>query len=119
MSAEPDYLPADALAEEMAPVDAQVVEHGDVVGGVGVPAVLRGDRRARLAAGIALIHRDHAEIRGELGGRVDRSGGLAPHIDHRLQAGRRKSEDRETLAELLVVDARAVMFKARHGDIPS
>jgi len=97
-----DERPADALTVEMAPVDAEVVEEGDVIGGVAVPAVLRGDRGAGLAAGVALIHRDHAEVRRPLGGGVDRRGGLAPHLDHRLQARGREGEDGEALAELLV-----------------
>jgi hypothetical protein len=114
-----DERPADALAVEMTAIDAQMVEERDVVGGVAIPAVLRGDRGARLAAGIALVHRDDAELVGELGGRVDRRRGLAPDIDDRLQPRRRKSQDRETLAELLVIDARAVLFEARHVGVLS
>ena len=98
----------------MAPVDAQMIEQRDMVGGVGVPAVLRRDRRARLAAGIALIHRDDAELAGEFGRRVDRRRGLAPHLDHRLQSGRREGQDRESLTELLVMDPGTVVFKAWH-----
>jgi hypothetical protein len=109
-----DERPADALTVEMTAVDAQVVEEGDVVGGIAVPAILRGDRRARLAAGVALVHRDDAELVGELDCRVDRRRGLAPNVDDRLQPRRRESQDRETLAELLVIDARTVLFEARH-----
>src|SRR6516165_9636247 len=49
-----DERPADALTVEMAAVDTQAVEQRDVVGRVRVPAVLRGDRGTRLAAGVAL-----------------------------------------------------------------
>ena len=108
----PDERPADALAVQVAPVDAQMVEEGDVVGGVAAPAILRGDRSAGLAARIALIHRDDTEFVGEFGGRVDRRQGLAPNVDHRLQPRRRESQDRETLTELLVIDARAVVLQA-------
>jgi hypothetical protein len=66
-----------------------------------------------------VIHRDDAELVGELGGRVDRRRGLAPYVDDRLQPRRRKSQDRETLAELLVIDARAVLFEARHVGVLS
>src|SRR5437660_12360284 len=98
----------------MTAVDAQMVEERNVVGGVAVPAVLRGDRGARLAAGVALVHRDDAELVGELGSRVDWRRGLAPYVDDRLQPRRRDSQDRETLAELLVIDMGAVVVKARH-----
>src|SRR5437868_13806497 len=103
----------------MTAVDAQMVEERNVVGGVAVPAVLRGDRGARLAAGIALVHRDDAKLVGELGRRVDRRRGLTPYVDDRLQPRRRKSQDRETLAELLVIDAPAVVFEARHVGVLS
>src|SRR5207248_82915 len=76
-----------------------------------------GDRGARLTAGIALIHRDDAVIRGELGRRVDWRGGLAPYLDHRGQTGRGKGQDRKALAEFLVTDARAVVFETRHVGI--
>jgi hypothetical protein len=39
----------------MTPFDPQMVEQGDVIRRVRVPAVLRGDGGARLAAGVALI----------------------------------------------------------------
>src|SRR5688572_755101 len=96
-----------------------MVEQRDVIGGVAVPAVRGGDRGARLAAGVALIHRDDPVIRGELGRRIDRRGRLAPHRDHRLEAGRRKGQDRKPSAELLVVDAGAVVLKARHVGVLS
>ena len=98
----------------MAFVDAEVVEEGDVIGGVTIPTVLRGDRSARLAAGVTLIHRDHAEIGRELCGGVDRRRRLAPDCDHRLQAGGGEGEDRKPAAELLVIDVSAVMVKTRH-----
>src|SRR5204863_6177931 len=114
-----DERAADALAVEVAAVDTQMVEEGDVVGSVAVPAVLRGDRGPRLAAGVALIHRNDAEFVGELGRRVDRRRGLAPYVDNRLQPRRRESQDRETLAELLIIDVGAMVLKARHVDVLS
>jgi hypothetical protein len=109
-----DERPADALTVKMAAVDAQTVEQRDVVAGVRVPAVLGVDRGARLAAGVALIHRNDAESVGELGRRIDRRGGLAPHRDRRLQAGRRKGQDREPMAELFIIDACTMMLETRH-----
>src|SRR3989442_13417996 len=114
-----DEGPTDALAIQVAPVDAQVVEQGDVVGGVGVPAVLRADWSAGLAAGIALIHRDHPVVRRELGGGVHGSGGAAPDFDDRLQARGREREDGKPLTELLVVDGRTVVFKRWHSGVLS
>jgi len=57
-----DERPADALAVEVTAVEAQMVEHGNVVVGVGVPIILRAHRGARLAARIALVHRDDAVV---------------------------------------------------------
>src|SRR5215471_7311637 len=98
----------------MTAIYAEVVEKRDVIGRVFIPAVLRADRSLGLAAGVALIHRDDAELVRELGDRVDRRGGLAPDADHRLQARRREGKDREPLAEFFVKDASALVFKARH-----
>jgi hypothetical protein len=67
----------------MTPVDPEVVQQGEVIAGVRVPAVLRGDRGAGPPAGVALIHRDQPEAGGELGGGVDRRGRPAPHLDRR------------------------------------
>src|SRR5262249_59101605 len=106
--------PADALSVEVAPLDPEVVEQGDVVGGVGAPAVLGGDGGVGLAAGVPLVHGDHPERRGELGDGVHRGRGAAPHIDDRLQAGGGEGEDGESLAVLLVVDRGPVVLKARH-----
>jgi len=47
-----DERAADALAVEVALVDPQMVKHRDVIGGVVVPMVIRGDRCARLAAAL-------------------------------------------------------------------
>src|SRR5262249_35087310 len=107
-----------ALAIEVAAVDAQMVEQSDVVGGVSVPAVLRGDRSARLAAGIALIHRDHPVVSRPLGGGIDRRRSLTPDRDHRSQPRRRESQDREALAKLLIMNMSAVVFKTRHFGCP-
>ena len=97
-----DERAADALAVEVAALDLQVVEHRDVVRRIRVPAVLRRDRRARLAAGVALVHHDHAIVRRKFRHRVDGRGRRTPHGDRGLHARRRKREDRESFAVLLV-----------------
>ena len=107
--------PTDALAIQVALVDPQVVEEGNMIGQVAVPAVLSGNGRTGLATGVTLIHGDHPEIAGELFRRVHRRGGTAPDGDDRLQASGREGEDREALAELLVVNGRVVVCKAWHG----
>src|SRR6202041_811565 len=93
-----------ALTVEMAALDAQMIEQRDVVGSVGVPVVSRGDRGVRLAAGIALVHRDDAVLAREFGGGVDWRRGLAPNVDHRREARRREGQDREAGAEFFVMD---------------
>ena len=69
-----DEGPADTLTVQVALVDSRgLIEQGDVVGGVGVPAgVLRSDGSMGLAASVALIHGDHPEVRGELSRGVHR-----------------------------------------------
>src|ERR1700746_1921403 len=89
------------------------------VGGVGIPAVLRGDWGAGLATSVSLVHRDDTELVSELGGWVDWRRGLAPDVNHRLQPGGREGQNWETLSELLVVDAGAMMVKARHCGVLS
>jgi len=109
-----DEGPPDALAVQVTLVNPQVVEQGDVVGRVGVPAVLCGNGRVGLATRVALIHRDHPEVRGEFGDGVHGSGGTVPDGDSRLQASGREHEDGKALAEFLVINGSAVVCKAWH-----
>src|SRR5579871_628506 len=62
---------SDALAHDMAALDAEMIEQGNLVCGVAMPAVRRSDRGARLA-GVALVHRDHAEVAGQIDGWIER-----------------------------------------------
>src|SRR5262245_3532012 len=98
----------------MALLDAQVIEHGDVIGRVRVPAVARADGTARPAARVALVHHDHAEVGGELGDRVHRRGRTAPDLDGRLQPCRCERENGEPAAGLLEVDGSAPVLNGRH-----
>src|SRR5579884_226400 len=95
----------------MAAIDAEMVEQRDVVGGIAVPAVLGRDRGAGAAAGVALIHRNDAKIRGKFEDRVDRRGGLAPDVDRRLQAGGREGQNGEPAAEL---DRKSTRLNSSH-----
>ena len=106
-----DEGPTDALTVQVALVDSQMIEQGDVVGSVGVPAVLRRDGSMGLAASVALIHGDHPEVRGELSRGVHGSGGTVPDINDRLQACG-ECQDGESLAKLFVIDRSVVMGKA-------
>ena len=86
-----DKRPADALTVEVALVDAQMVEHREMVVCVVVPASslsVIGARRTS-ASGIALIHDDDAVVLRPFGDRVDRRHRLAPHtaIVERRPAG--------------------------------
>lgn len=48
---------------------------------------------------------------------VHGAGGAAPDFDSRREPRRRERKDRESLAELFVVDRRAVVFKGWHGGL--
>ena len=53
---------ADASAHQMTSADAQVIQQGELVGGIGLPAIGGAKRSPGLAA-MALVHRDDPEIR--------------------------------------------------------
>src|SRR4029453_7423409 len=114
-----DERPADALAVQVALLDAQVIEHGDVVGRVRVPAVARAAGTARPAAGVALIHHDHAEVSGKLGDRVHRCGRPAPDLDGRLQPRRRERENGGPSTGLLEIDGSVPVLDGRHARLLS
>src|SRR6266849_5195182 len=88
-----------------------MVEQGKVVAGVSFPSVGRADRRAR-ASGVALVHRDYAEILGQLSGRVE--GAAAPEIDAGAHPARREQQQRVTRPIFLVVQRYARALKNRH-----
>src|SRR6266849_11081365 len=92
-----------------------MVEQGKVVAGVSFPSVGRADRRAR-ASGVALVHRDYAEILGQLSGWVE--GAAAPEIDAGAQPARREQQQRVTRPIFLVVQRYARALKNRHQSTP-
>ena len=95
----------------MRALDAQVVEQGDVVASVGVPAILRGHGGAG-TAGVALIHGDDAEVGRQLGDGVERRG--LPERSRRAHPAGGEQQHREAAAVVFVVKPHIVAFKDRH-----
>lgn len=54
---------ADAGAHDVKPIDAEVVEEGELVSGVGAPGVFDLERPCR-SSGVALVHGDESEVVG-------------------------------------------------------
>ena len=107
---------ADAVAHEKEFADAEMVHQPELVVGERVPRILGRDRAGRLAAiGVALVHRDNAEIVLELFHRIDRGG--RPVADPRVQPAARGDQEREAAADLLVADADITFFVERHGGL--
>jgi len=75
----------DAVAHEEELLDAEVIHQPELVVGEGAPGVVDRNRAARFAAvGVALVHRDAAEIVFKLLHRVDHRG--RPVADAGVQA---------------------------------
>src|SRR5207248_6087682 len=82
----------------------------------GAPGVVDRDRAARFAAvGVALVHRDAAEIVLELLHRVDHRG--RPVADTGVQAPTGGDQQWEAGASLLVADADVALVVERHGSL--
>src|SRR5262249_20274944 len=106
----------DTVAHEEELPDAEVIYQPELVVGEGVPGVVDGDRAAGLAAvGVALVHRDAAEVLGELLHCVDHRG--RPVADAGVQAPTGGDQQREAGARLLVADADVALFVERHGSL--
>src|SRR5271163_4742407 len=88
-----------------------MVEQGKLVGGEGLPAIGSADRRARLA-GVALVHRNHAETAGQLRGRIERT--AMPEVDHRAHPTRRNQQERITGTVFLVIERYISVLKGWH-----
>ena len=107
---------ADAVAHEEELADAEVIHQPELVVGEGAPGVVDRDRAAGLAAvGVALVHRDAAEVVLELLHRVDHRG--RPVADAGVQAPTGGDQQREAGAGLLVADADVALFVERHGSL--
>src|SRR6185437_4123905 len=95
---------ADAVAHVEKPVDAEMVHQPELVVGEGFPRVAGRNRAGRLAAiGVALVHRDAAEIALERLRRVEDGGW--PVADAGVEATARRHQQRETGAAFLIADA--------------
>ena len=95
---------ADAVAEEEELADAEMVHQPQLVVGESVPRIVDRDRAGGFAVGgVALIHRDEAEVVLEFLHRVDDR--VWPIADPRVQAAARGGQQREAGADLLVTDA--------------
>ena len=108
---------ADAVAhiEELA--DAEMVHQPELVVGEGVPRVAGRDRAGGFAAiGVALVHRDNAEVAFQGLGRVEHGG--RPVADPRVQAAAGSDQQWEAGTGLLVADADVALLIKRHGSFP-
>jgi hypothetical protein len=104
---------ADAVAHKEELRDAEVVHQPQLVVGEGAPRVVDRDRAARFAAiGVALIHRDAAEVVLERRHRIKHGG--RPIGDARVQAAAGGDQQGEAGAGLLVADADLALLKKRH-----
>ena len=106
----------DAVAHEEELADAQMIHQPELVVGEGAPGVVDRDRAGGLAAvGVALVHRDAAELVLELLHRVDHRG--RPVADAGVQAPTGGDQQREAGARLLVADADVALVIERHGSL--
>ena len=111
---------ADAAAQDVELLEAEMVHQRQVVGGEGVPAVVRLDVGNGLA-GIALVHGDDRVLVGERRARVHpwKAVGIvgrhaAPHLDPRAEPARRVEQDGKARAVDLVVDVGVGTFQHGH-----
>ena len=104
--------PADAGAHQVHLFNVEVVEQGDLVGGVGVPAVVPRYRRLR-ASGVALIHCDDSEMLRQRLDRIERT--VCPELDGGTHASGGDKQHRESLAVDFVVDRYVAAVEIRHG----
>src|SRR4029453_15654852 len=101
---------ADTASHDVKAAMAQMVHQGEVIAGVGVPAVGLGHAAARVP-GVTLVHSDYREPSGKIGhgihpgwwsARVARA--LTPVFELRAQAARGEEQQGKTRAVDLVVD---------------
>ncbi len=106
----------DAIAHEAELIDPEVVHQPQLVVGEGPPRVINRNRSARLAAiGVALVHRNAAEIVLEFLHGVEDL--VRPIADERIQPATRGDQEGKTRADLFVTDADVALFIKRHGSV--
>src|SRR5687768_14133258 len=100
----PGKATADAIAHVEELVDTEVIHQPKLVVGEGAPGVVNLDRAAGLAAvGVALVHRDAAEVILEFFHGVDYRG--RPVTDAGVQTPTGRDQQWESGASLFVADA--------------
>src|SRR5438105_8517128 len=112
----PSKAAADAVAHIKEFADAEVVHQPELVVGKRIRRVIDLHGTAGFAAiGIALVHRDAAEVVLELFHRVDHRG--RPVADARIEAATGSDQQREAGAGLLVANADVALLKEWHGSL--
>src|SRR6516162_1979749 len=109
----PDERGADAEAHHHELPDAEVVDHAELVVGVGVPWSVDLERTGGLAAiGVAEVRRDNAVLALELLHRV--KGVVRKARNRRVESAAGDHQQRKAGADLLVLDADDAFFVKRH-----
>src|SRR5262249_13785550 len=112
----PGKAAADAVAHVEELVDPEVIHQPELVVGERLPGVVDRHGAGGLATiGVALVHRDAAEVLRELLHRVDHRG--RPITDAGVQAPTGGDQQREAGARLLVADADVALIIKRHGSL--
>ena len=112
----PGKAAADAVAHVEELVDAEVIHQPELVVGEGPPGVVDRHGAGGLAAiGVALVHRDAAEVVRECFHGVDHRG--RPVADAGVQAPTGGDQQWEAGASLLVADADVALVIERHGSL--
>src|SRR5262249_38854163 len=107
---------ADAVAHVEELVDPEVIHQPELVVGERLPGVVDRHGAGRLAAiGVALVHRDAAEVVLKCFHRVDHR--VRPIADAGVQAPTGGDQQREAGARLLVADADVALVIKRHGSL--
>src|SRR5271154_4619914 len=96
-------------------LDPKMIEQRNMIARVRVPSIGGGDRRARLA-GVALVHRDHAEVGRKFLGRIEWA--VGPEFDTRSHAAGREQQDRVTSAVLFKMYRHFAAFERWHFQSP-
>jgi hypothetical protein len=100
---------ADAVAHKEKLLNAEMVHQPELVVGEGAPRIVDGDRAGRFPViGIALVHRDAAEVAFELLGSVEHRS--LPLSDARVQTTTRGDQQREAGAGLLIANPDIALF---------
>src|SRR5262249_47265780 len=110
----PDERAANAEPHYHELVDAEVIQHAQVVVGVGIPGALGLERAGGVAAsGVAQIGRNTVVLALELRDRIERPASEAG--ERRIQPSAGNEQQREAGAVLLKMDAHGAFFIKAHS----